>query len=197
MVSDNITGPAPTMQDNPIESSGASKYQIAPMAERAVEKLTAHFPDMFFEVRRFRDELTVYVPREQIVTVATFLKADEELCYNYLSDLNGNDWLDREPRFEVIYHLYSLQHFTRLRLKVRVPEDDCTCPTITAVWGTANWHERETFDLFGIEFIGHPSLRRILLPEEWEGFPLRQDEEIGWEEPEFTVRKIQRDYATG
>ncbi len=197
MVSDNITGPAPTMQDNPIESSGASKYQIAPMAERAVEKLTAQFPDIFFEVRRFRDELTVYVPREQIVTVATFLKADEELGYNYLSDLNGNDWLDREPRFEVIYHLYSLQHFTRLRLKVRVPEDDCTCPTITGVWGTANWHERETFDLFGIEFIGHPSLRRILLPEEWEGFPLRQDEEIGWEEPEFTVRKIQRDYATG
>ena len=197
MVSDNITGPAPTMQDNPIESSGASKYEIAPQAERAVEKLTAQFPDTFFEVRRFRDELTVYVSRAQIVEVATFLKEDEELRYNYLSDLTGNDWPDREPRFEVIYHLYSLHHFTRLRLKVRVPEDDCTCPTITGVWGTANWHERETFDLFGIEFIGHPSLRRILLPEEWEGFPLRQDYEIGWEEPEFTVRKIQRDYAKG
>lgn len=197
MVSDNITGPAPTMQDNPIESSGASKYEIAPQAERAVEKLIAQFPDTFFEVRRFRDELTVYVSREQIVEVATFLKEDEELRYNYLSDLTGNDWPDREPRFEVIYHLYSLHHFTRLRLKVRVPEDDCTCPTITGVWGTANWHERETFDLFGIEFIGHPSLRRILLPEEWEGFPLRQDYEIGWEEPEFTVRKIQRDYAKG
>ncbi len=197
MVSDNITGPAPTMQDNPIESSGAAKYKIPPLAERAVEKLTAHFPDIFFEVRRFRDELTVYVPREEIVAVATFLKEDEEVRYNYLSDLTGNDWPDREPRFEVIYHLYSLQHFTRLRLKVRVPENDCTCPTITGVWGTANWHERETFDLFGIEFIGHPSLRRILLPEEWEGFPLRQDYEIGWEEPEFTVRKIQREYAKG
>ena len=197
MVSDNITGPAPTMQDNPIESSGASKYQIPPLAERAVEKLTAQFPDTFFEVRRFRDELTVYVPREQIVAVATFLKNDEEVRYNYLSDLTGNDWPDRQPRFEVIYHLYSLQHFTRLRLKVRVPEDDCTCPTITGVWGTANWHERETFDLFGIAFVGHPSLRRILLPEEWEGFPLRQDYEIGWEEPEFTVRKVQREYAKG
>ena len=197
MVSDNITGPAPTMQNNPIESSGASKYQIPPLAERAVEKLTAQFPDTFFEVRRFRDELTVYVPREQIVAVATFLKEDEEVRYNYLSDLTGNDWPDRQPRFEVIYHLYSLQHFTRLRLKVRVPEDDCTCPTITGVWGTANWHERETFDLFGIEFVGHPSLRRILLPEEWEGFPLRQDYEIGWEEPEFTVRKVQREYAKG
>lgn len=197
MVSDNITGPAPTMQDNPIESSGASKYQTPPIAERAVEKLTAQFPDIFFEVRRFRDEVTVYVPREQIVAVATFLKEDDEVRYNYLSDLTGNDWPDREPRFEVIYHLYSLQHFTRLRLKVRVPEDDCTCPTITGVWGTANWHEREVFDLFGIEFLGHPSLRRILLPEEWEGFPLRQDYEIGWEEPEFTVRKVQREYAKG
>ncbi len=197
MVSDNITGPAPTMQDNPIESSGASKYEVPAMAERAVEKLTAQFPDIFFEVRRFRDEVTVYVPREQIVAVASFLRDDEEVGYNYLSDLTGNDWPDREPRFEVIYHLYSLQHFTRLRLKVRVPEDDCVCPTITSVWGTANWHERETFDLFGIEFIGHPSLRRILLPEEWDGFPLRQDYEIGWEEPEFTVRKVQREYAKG
>jgi len=197
MVSDNITGPAPTMQDNPIESSGAPKYQIPALAERAVEKLGAQFPDIFFEVRRFRDEVTVYVPREQIVAVATFLRDDEEVRFNYLSDLTGNDWPDREPRFEVIYHLHSMENFSRLRLKVRVPEEDCVCPSVTSVWGTANWHERETFDLFGIAFEGHPSLRRILLPEEWEGFPLRQDYEIGWEEPEFTVRKIQREYAKG
>lgn len=197
MVSDNITGPAPTMQDNPIESSGASKYQTPAIAERAVEKLTAQFPDIFFEVRRFRDEVTVYVPREQIVAVATFLKEDEEVRYNYLSDLTGNDWPDREPRFEVIYHLYSMLHFTRLRLKVRVPENDCTCPTVTQVWGTSNWHERETYDMFGVVFEGHPDLRRILIPVEWEGHPLRQDYPIGWEEPEFTVRKIQREYAKG
>jgi NADH-quinone oxidoreductase subunit C len=196
MVSDSITGPNPTMYTVPHESSGAFLV-TPPMAERSVEKLQQQFPELFFEVRRFRDEVTVYVPREHIVAVCRFLKEDAELHYNYLSDLTGNDWLDRDPRFEVIYHLYSLEHFTRLRLKVRVPEDDCTCPTVTEVWGTANWHEREVFDMYGVVFEGHPDLRRILLPEEWVGHPLRQDFEIGWEEPEFTVRKVHRDYAKG
>ena len=197
MVSDNITGPAPTMRDVPIESSGAGNYQTPPMAERAVEKLQVLFADEGLEVHRFRDEVTVAVPRASIVDVCRFLRDDEELRYNYLSDLCGNDWPQRVPRFEVVYHLYSLVHFTRLRLKVFVPQHDCICPSVAGVWGTANWHERETFDLFGIEFEGHPDLRRILLPEEWEGHPLRQDYEIGWEEPEFTMRKIQRELAKG
>jgi len=192
MVSDSITGPNPTM--GPIESSGAYS-SVTPIAERAIEKLEAKFPELFFEVRRFRDEVTVYVPREQIVAVATFLRDDEEVRYNYLSDLTGNDWPDRDPRFEVIYHLYSMEHFTRLRLKVRVPEDDCTCPSVTGVWSTSNWHEREVHEMFGVVFDGHPDLRHLLLPEEWDGHPLRQDYEIGWEEPEFTVRKVPRDYA--
>ena len=196
MVSDSITGPNPTMSTVPRESSGAYTSP-PPAAERAVEKLQAQFPELFFEVRRFRNEVTVHVPREHILPVCQFLKADAELNYNYLSDVTGNDWLDRDPRFEVIYHLYSIGHFGRLRLKVRVPEDDTVCPSVTSVWRTANWHEREVFDLFGIVFDGHPDLRRILLPEEWEGHPLRQDYEIGWEEPEFTVRKIHRDYAKG
>ena len=195
MVSDSITGPNPTMASVPIESTGAAQYTIPQQAEDAVVKLQAQFSDIAFEVMRFRDEVTLFVPRERIVEICQFLKT--ELRYNYLSDLTGNDWLGRDPRFEVIYHLYSMEHFTRLRLKVRVPEDDCTCPTVTGVWGTANWHEREVFDLFGVVFEGHPDLRRILLPDEWEGHPLRQDYEIGWEEPEFTVRKINRDYATG
>jgi NADH-quinone oxidoreductase subunit C len=196
MVSDSITGPNPTMSTVPRESSGA--YTKTPeQAERSVEKLQAHFADLFFEVRRFRDEVTVYVPREHLVPVCAFLKSDPETQYNFLSDLTGNDWPDRDPRFEVIYQLYSLKHFGSLRLKVRVPEDDCVCPSVTGVWRTANWHERETFDMFGIRFEGHPDLRRLLLPEEWDGHPLRQTEEIGWEEPEFTVRKVQRDLAKG
>jgi NADH-quinone oxidoreductase subunit C len=197
MVSDNITGPAPTMKDVPIESSGASKYETPAIAELAVERLQEHFSEVVFDVHRFRGEITVTVPREFIVEVCRFLREDAELRYNYLSDLCGNDWPGREQRFEVNYHLYSMEHFTRLRLKVLMPEADATCPSVTSVWGTANWHEREVFDLFGINFEGHPDLRRLLLPEEWEGHPLLQDYEIGWEEPEFTVRKVHRDYAKG
>ena len=196
MVSDSITGPNPTMATVPRESSGAYT-QATEQAERALEKLQAQFPDVFFEVRRFRDEVTVYVPREHIVAVAAFCKNGDGMGYNYLSDLTGNDWIDRDPRFEVIYQLYSMQHFGYLRLKVRVPEDDCVCPSVTSVWRTSNWHEREVHDMFGITFEGHPGLRRILLPQDWNGHPLRQDYEIGWEEPEFTVRKINRVYAKG
>ncbi|HEX8552366.1 MAG TPA: NADH-quinone oxidoreductase subunit C [Abditibacteriaceae bacterium] len=185
------------MANNPRESSGAY-LQPTERASHAVEKLQEQFADVFFEVRRFRDETTVYVPRERIVEVCTFLKTDAEMNYNYLSDLTGNDWPDRDPRFEVIYQLYSVGekgHYTYLRLKVRVPEDDCVCPSVTSVWRTSNWHEREVHDMFGIKFEGHPDLRKILLPEEFVGHPLRQDFEIGWEEPEFSVRKIQREYA--
>ncbi len=196
MVSDSITGPNPTMSTVPRESSGAYT-KTGEQAEAAVSALQAHFPDIFFEVRRFRDEVSVYVPREHITTVCQFLKTDAACNYNYLSDLTGNDWPDRDPRFEVIYQLYSLKHFTYLRLKVRVPEDDVAVPSVTSVWRTANWHEREVFDLFGIRFDGHPDLRRLLLPQDWVGHPLRQTEEIGWEEPEFTVRKVQRDLAKG
>jgi NADH-quinone oxidoreductase subunit C len=194
MVSDNITGPAPNMWTVPHESSGAFTETPA-QAESAVAALQAQFSDAFFEVRRFRNEVTIYVPREHLLQVASFCKT--ELGYNYLSDLTGNDWPDREPRFEVIYNLYSLKHFTYLRLKVRVPESDCVCPSVTDIWRMANWPEREVFDMFGISFSGHPDLRRILLPEDWNGHPLRQTEEIGWEEVEFTVRKVHRDYAKG
>lgn len=198
MVSDSITGPSPSMGDVPIQNSGELSYVTPKIAEEAVVKIQGQFPPASeWEVHRFRDEVTVSVPRGDIVAVAAFLRDDKKLKYDYLSDICANDWPDREVRFEVNYHLYSMQHFTRLRLKVLVPEEDCKCPSVTGVWGTANWHEREVFDLFGIDFEGHPDLRRILLPEEWEGNPLRQDYPIGWEQPEFTVRKVQREYAKG
>lgn len=197
MISNQITGPGPTMGTVPVNSTGADKYVVPEQAEKALKELQEHFPDIFLEARRFRDELTIYVPRENIVDVSRYLHDTAGLNYNYLNDLTGNDWLERDPRFEVIYQLYSLEHHTYLRLKVRVPEDDCTCPSVTSVWGTANWHEREVFDMFGINFDGHPDLRHILLPDEWEGHPLRQDYDISYEATEFTVRKVHRDYAKG
>ena len=194
MVSDNITGPAPNLSTVPYQSTGAYT-ETSPFAERALEKLQSQFPAQSFPTKRFRDELTVVVPRENIVEVCQFLRDDAELQFNFLSDLTGNDWPGREMRFEVNYHLYSLETYARLRLKVLLDENDAVCPSVTEVWGTANWHERETFDMFGIVFSGHPDLRRILLPLEWDGHPLRQDYPKHWEEPEFTVRKVKRDYA--
>jgi NADH-quinone oxidoreductase subunit C len=179
--------------------------QKVSVPDLAVEKLQKKFPHAI-EVYHFRDEVTVYVPRERIVEVCRFLRDDADLKFNFLSDLTAVDWWGRTPRFEVVYHLYSLVHFQRLRLKVRVEEDDCSVPTVTGVWSTANWHEREVWDMFGIRFEGHPDLRRILTPEqvlderigEWkpfEGHPLRKDFDLDYEPPEFTQRKIARHYA--
>jgi NADH-quinone oxidoreductase subunit C len=196
MVSDSITGPNPTMSTVPHESDGAY-VELPGHAEHTFALLQARFPDASLQAHCFRDELTVTVPREQLIAICEYLKSDPKLRFVMLTDMVANDWPGREPRFEVNYQLLSLENESRLRLKVLVTEDEAVVPTVTSVWKTANWHEREIFDLFGIDFEGHPDLRRILLPEEWEGHPLRNDYEIGWEEPEFSVRKVQRDYAKG
>jgi len=140
-----------------------------------VLRLKEKDPHWVAEAVEFRGELTVVVPREHIRQVAEFLRSDPELKFTFLSDLSGVDRFPVEPRFEVNYHLVSLERRERLRLKVRVAGDDPRVETVTSVWPTANWHERETFDLFGVRFEGHPDLRRILLPENWEGHPLRKD----------------------
>jgi NADH-quinone oxidoreductase subunit C len=121
-------------------------------------------------------EVSVYLKREQLLEICQFLHDDPAMRFNLLSDLTGVDLgLEAEPRFEVVYQLNSLPHRTLLRLKVRVSEDDCCVPTVSTIWKTAGWHERETYDLVGIKFDGHPDLRKILTPEDLEGHPLRKD----------------------
>jgi NADH-quinone oxidoreductase subunit C len=127
------------------------------------------------ETREFRGEITAVVTRDKILDVARLVRDDPALDYDFLSDICGVDWPGRAQRFEVVYHLYSLRHNSRLRVKVRLTEDDPRLPSVTEVWPTANWHEREAFDMFGIEFVGHPDLRRILNPDDFEGFPYRKD----------------------
>jgi len=122
-----------------------------------------------------RDEMTIYVPREVIRQAAALLKDDPACPFNYLSDITCVDWHPSEPRFEVIYHLLSIPHKERVRLKVRLSGENPALDSITSVWPGANYFEREVFDLFGIRFNGHPYLRRILMPETWEGHPLRKD----------------------
>jgi NADH-quinone oxidoreductase subunit C len=121
----------------------------------------------------FRGESTITVARERIVEVCRFLK--NECCFEMLSDLSGVDNFGEDPRYEVDYLLYSLTHRCRLRLKVKVSEDDVIVDTVTGVWRTADWHEREAFDMFGIRFRNHPNLKRILMWDGYPHFPLRKD----------------------
>jgi NADH-quinone oxidoreductase subunit C len=123
----------------------------------------------------FRGELTVTVARENLRRVCDFLRTDAELLFNFLSDLTAVDRFPIEPRFEINYHLLSIPRRRRLRLKARMSGENPVIESVTSVWPTANWHEREVFDLFGVRFEGHPELTRILLPEDWEGHPLRKD----------------------
>ncbi|KPJ60340.1 MAG: hypothetical protein AMJ46_07145 [Latescibacteria bacterium DG_63] len=145
-------------------------------AQKAVERIRERLGEKaIIETVEFRGEVTVVVAREALVDAAKLLKDDPELEFDFLSDICGVDWKGRAERFDVVYHLYSIKYNARLRLKVRVSEGELSLPTVTGIWPTAGWHERETFDMFGIEFEGHQDLRRILNPEDFEGFPFRKD----------------------
>jgi len=126
-------------------------------------------------VLEFRGEITLLISRGHLLRVTDFLRTDAECQFNFLSDITATDRFPIEPRFELNYHLLSLKRTERLRLKVRLNGADPVAPSVVSVWKGANWHEREAFDLFGIRFTGHPDLRRILMPDEWEGYPLRKD----------------------
>jgi len=127
------------------------------------------------EVAEFRGELTITVPREHLRGACDLLRTAAEMQFVHLCDATGVDRFPVEPRFEVNYHLVSLHRRERVRLKVRVSTADPVVESVTSVWPTANWHEREIYDLFGVRFEGHPNLRRILMPDDWEGHPLRKD----------------------
>lgn len=129
-------------------------------------------------------EVTAIVPRLHIADVCGALKSDAETKFDFLADICGADrGVEEEPRFEVNYHLFSTTKHHRLRLKVLLNEENVNVPTVTGIWRTANWHERETYDLFGVIFDGHPDLRRILLPEDWQGHALRKDFPLRGYEP--------------
>ncbi|MDD2366505.1 MAG: NADH-quinone oxidoreductase subunit C [Desulfuromonadaceae bacterium] len=146
------------------------------MAEnnRAVLKLKEKFAASILDVVEFRGEVTVTVAKDAIIDILSFLKLS--LQYNQLTDLTAVDYLNKKTdRFMVVYQLLSIPNKDRLRIKTAVTESDCRIPTATQVWSTANWLEREVFDLFGIVFENHPDLRRILMTEDWVGYPLRKD----------------------
>lgn len=145
------------------------------MKEKIESLLREKFPQEILEVNYFRNELTFLVDKKSIVDICKFLRDEPELSFDLLVDLCGVDRAKRKERFEVVYNLVSLKNKYRIRLKVRVDEKDCNVDSITSVYPTANWHERETYDMFGIIFNNHPDLRRMYMPEEFEYYPLRKD----------------------
>jgi NADH-quinone oxidoreductase subunit C len=133
-------------------------------------------PGVHLESAPSRDlQTTVYIARDDVTGVMPVLRDRPELRFAFLAELTATDFWPREPRFELIYILVSLEHRLRLRLKVRLAGDDAHVATMSNVWPAANWLEREVWDLFGIIFDGHPDPRRLLMPEDWDGFPLRKD----------------------
>jgi NADH-quinone oxidoreductase subunit C len=122
-----------------------------------------------------RDEMTIYIERSWLREACVLLREDPDCPFNFLSDVTCVDWFPSEPRFEVVYQLLSIAKKERVRLKVRLRATAPAVDTVTSVWPAANYFEREVFDLFGIRFTGHPYMRRLLMPEDWEGYPLRKD----------------------
>ena len=140
------------------------------------EKIKEKFADQVVEVVEFRDQVSVIVKRDQILSILKFLHDDPLLSLDHLQDLTAVDYSKKkEIRFEVVYNLYSIRHRHKVRIRAQVPENDTKIDSVVPIWSGANWHERECYDMFGITFTGHPDLRRILMPEDWEGFPLRKD----------------------
>jgi NADH-quinone oxidoreductase subunit C len=169
-------------EGKPDNQSVANQERSAPSPFAAA--LSREHPEWVSEVIEAFRETTIVVPREHIVAACAFLKVTLGLEFNFLADLCGFDrGPEEEPRFEVNYHLFSMTKHHRLRLKVLLNEDDVHVPTVTGIWRTANWHERETYDLFGVIFDDHPDLRRILLPDDWQGYALRKDFPLRGYEP--------------
>ena len=158
-----------------------------------VERIRTRFPEAVLGVDQFRDETAIAVRPEQIVEMGAFLRDDPDLRYDQLTFVSAVDNLargGREPnghRFDAVYQLHSLTHRRRLRLKAPLPGDAPCIASVVSVWPAANWHERETYDLMGIVFEGHPDLRRILMPDNWVGHPLRKDYPLGGAPVAFTV----------
>jgi len=143
-------------------------------AAAIIDILTPLVPGASFDVGRGVDMPVVYVPVDRLVDTARALRDTPSLRFNVLVEVTAADYLPRAPRFEVVYHLLSVPNRARLRLKVRVNDGEAV-PTVQSIWRSAGWPEREVYDMFGIVFAAHPDLRRILMPEDWDGHPARKD----------------------
>jgi len=142
--------------------------------------------DAVQDVIEFRGELTLVVDSAKILDICSFFRDTEGLEYNFLADITAVDYYPKDPRFALCYHLYSLQYARTIRLKTFLDNDEPRVQSVTSLWPAADFQEREAFDMFGITFDGHPNMRRILMPEDWEGHPQRKDYPLGYEPVQFS-----------
>ncbi|MER3404248.1 MAG: NADH-quinone oxidoreductase subunit C [Chloroflexota bacterium] len=173
------------MQTTP---AAPAPVEAGPEVDPVLQRLFERFPDCYPSTFRAADGMpTAVVPREQIVEVCRFLRDEPDLKFEFLCELTCVDWPERPERFELVYILHSYQLVKRVRLKTYAGGVQPAVPSLTAVWPMANWYEREVYDLFGVVFEGHPDLRRILMPEDWEGHPLRRDFPLGEEPVDYGI----------
>lgn len=159
---------------------------------RNISYLRSRLGDAILDVHAFRGDDTIVISRERLTEIVGFLKRDPELDLSFLTDITAVDYLGKKsPRFEVVYHLYSLKARHRLRVKVPVPEEDPVVDTLVPLWKGADWLEREVWDMFGVRFRGHPDLRRVLLYEEFQGHPLRKDYPVNQRQPLVPERELE------
>ena len=159
-----------------------------------VEQLKEKFGTEIIDVSEFMGQVAVSVKPGKIMDICRYLHDDPDLYMDYLADLCGVDYPDRKYRFEVVYNLFSIKHRHRIRVKALLQEKDPNVDSVVSIWAGANWHEREACDMYGIVFNGHPDLRRILMPDDWEGYPLRKDYPLkGPEDAEYKVMEELKD----
>jgi len=161
----------------PAAAAAKAPVKPEPWANPLLDELQRRFPGAISEATIFRKMPSLTVAKESLLAMCEFLKSDEGGAYTLLTDQTAVDYPKREKRFDVIYHLYSFKRNDRLRLKILAGDGE-KVPSVVSVWATANWLEREVYDMFGVLYEGHPDLKRILLPEEWVGHPLRKDYDI-------------------
>jgi len=163
------------------------------MSQIVLQRLTRKFGDAVLEAKAEHGDETAVVEAARLLEMATFLRDDRELAFDMPIDCTAVDYLgQKQPRFEVIWHLYSLKRGHRVRLKVRVDESDPSCPSLVPIWRGMDWHEREAYDMYGIRFLGHPNLKRILMYEEFVGHPLRKDYPIDQRQPLIELRSVKQ-----
>lgn len=156
--------------------------------KKITDQLKEYFPDKVKEISTLFGDETIVINRDSLLEMVSFLK-DKPYEYNMLLDLTCVDYMGKEPRFEIVYHLFSLPRNHRLRIKTRLSEKDLNIDSLTSLWRNANWLEREVYDMFGVFFKGHPDLKRIFMYDGFEGYPLRKDYPLRKRQPRIPLRK--------